>query len=74
VLPQKMNNKLMFVLCKTCGQEINNDNEECNHAENERALEGTWVIDEVMKALEKGYKIMEIYEIWKYKVQIFNQK
>ena len=36
------------------------------------ALEGTWVIDEVLKAVEKGYQILHIYEIWKYSVEVFN--
>jgi len=31
-----------------------------------RALEGTWVTDEVYKALEKGYKMLEIFEVWHY--------
>jgi len=64
VLPTKMNNKLMFVLCRTCGEKNQN---ECNHNEAERALTGTWVIDEVLKALEKGYTILSIFEIWRYK-------
>ncbi|CAH1103752.1 unnamed protein product [Psylliodes chrysocephalus] len=39
---------------------------ECVHNHEERAISGTWVIDEILKALEKGYKMIEIYEIWKY--------
>jgi G:T-mismatch repair DNA endonuclease (very short patch repair protein) len=66
VLPLKMNNKLMFVLCRTCGENMKNEN--CKHSTDERILHGTWVIDEVLKAIEKGYKIQEIQEIWKYKV------
>nr|XP_023024974.1 uncharacterized protein LOC111513046 [Leptinotarsa decemlineata] len=66
VLPVKMNGKLMFPLCRSCCEHMA---VECTHiCEEERALSGTWVIDEVLKALEKGYKLMEIYEIWKYKV------
>lgn len=66
VLPTKMNNKLLFVLCRTCGDTVNQD--ECNHNENERCLIGTWVVDEIRKAIEKGYKILEIYEVWSYAV------
>ncbi|XP_018568949.1 uncharacterized protein LOC108909186 [Anoplophora glabripennis] len=62
VLPQKINNKLMFVLCRICGQQMQKNT--CSHEEDERALSGTWVADEVMKALEKGYRLMEIYEVW----------
>ena len=44
--------------------------EECHHhADAERALEGTWVIDELRLALEKGYKILEIHEIHDYRVR-----
>jgi len=35
------------------------------HTEDEhRALNGTWVIDEVRLAVEKGYRILEIYEVY----------
>jgi G:T-mismatch repair DNA endonuclease (very short patch repair protein) len=71
VLPTKMNSKLMFVLCHTCGEQMT---EECKHNEKERTLHGTWVIDEVLKAIEKGYKITNIQEIWKYKTVRFNKE
>ncbi|XP_057656822.1 uncharacterized protein LOC130894202 [Diorhabda carinulata] len=64
VLPYKTNNKLIFPLCRTCCE--NMLKEECSHAGEERAITGTWVMDEVTKALEKGYKILDIYEIWEY--------
>ncbi|CAH1106576.1 unnamed protein product [Psylliodes chrysocephalus] len=64
VLPQKMNNKLMFVLCRECGENLNS--EECVHSDEERALTGTWVIAEVNKAIEKGYKLIKMYEVWSY--------
>jgi len=70
VLPTKMNDKLMFVLCRTCGEEMSKDS--CYHADDDRALEGTWVIDEVLKALEKGYILIKIYEIWKYQVEQYD--
>src|SRR5437588_1236018 len=57
-----MNDKLMFLLCRTCGETYNNN--ECVHLADERALTGTWVVDELRKAVEKGYKILEVYEIW----------
>lgn len=70
VLPKKMNNKLMFVLCQTCGETMNY--EQCTHSEDQRALTGTWVIDEILKSLEKGYKVLEIFEIWKYQTIQFD--
>ncbi|KAK5638387.1 hypothetical protein RI129_012682 [Pyrocoelia pectoralis] len=72
VLPVKMNNKLMFVLCRSCGESFNQ--EPCEHiSDDERALTGTWVIDEVRKAIEKGYKILETYEIWQYIIDQYNK-
>ncbi|KAJ8969906.1 hypothetical protein NQ317_009131 [Molorchus minor] len=71
VLPTKMNDKLMFVLCRVCGETMND--KECNHSETDRALTGTWVIDEIVKAIEKGYKLLETYEIWKYEVLQFDK-
>ena len=62
VLPMKCNGKLMFSLCRTCMQNL--QQEQCNHSEEERALIGTWVSLEIAKAIEKGYKVMEIYEVW----------
>ena len=34
----------------------------------ERALKGTWVMDEVRLAVEKGYKVLEIFEVYEYDV------
>ena len=38
----------------------------------ERVLEGTWVIDELRLAVNKRYKILEIYEIYEYRVTQYN--
>ena len=62
VLPMKCNGKLMFSLCRTCMQTL--QQEQCNHSEEERALTGTWVSLEIAKAIEKGYRVLEIYEVW----------
>ena len=49
--------------------------EECrHHADAERAIEGTWVIDELRLDLEKDYKILEIHEIYEYRVTQYNPK
>ena len=36
----------------------------CEHSDDERSFIGTWTTDEVNKALEKGYKVLETYEVW----------
>jgi hypothetical protein len=40
---------------------------ECAHTQvRERALTGTWVMDEVRLAVQKGYKVTEVYEVYEY--------
>ena len=61
----------MFCLCRTCVQSCSTG--ECTHTEDtERAFTGTWVIDEVRLAVEKGYRILEIYEVYEYQVTQYN--
>ena len=70
VLPMKQNDKLMFSLCRTCSEGLNQ--EECRHTNEERAMIGTWVADEVRKAVQMGYQITEIYEIWQYTTERYD--
>lgn len=69
VLPSKMNKKLMFVLCQSCGENLNPI--DCEHSSEERALVGTWTMDEIRKAVSKGYVILDIYEMWEYEVATY---
>ena len=47
----------------------NNTTGECQHLRDaERCLEGTWLIDEVRLAVDRGYKILEIQEVYQYEV------
>jgi hypothetical protein len=69
VLPYRCNNKLLFCLCKSCAIEQNTENE-CGHETvAERAFTDTWVIDEVRMAVQKGYEIIEIFEVYEYVTQ-----
>jgi hypothetical protein len=61
VLPTRIDNKLLFVLCKTCGE---NKMKKCEHSEEERYIDGTWVPEEVKEALIQGYVLIKIYSIW----------
>lgn len=65
VLPVKVkmdkNEKLLFPLCLKCAE---NKIRKCPHSDNERIIEGTWSTIEVNKAIEKGYKIQGIHEVW----------
>ncbi|XP_040190087.1 uncharacterized protein LOC120921636 [Rana temporaria] len=62
VLPVKLNNKLLFPLCYTCASD--SQPEPCTHSDEERSLTGTWCTVELKLAVEKGYKIVQIYEVW----------
>ena len=64
VLPYKCNNKLMFPLCRTCAERCD-PSQKCTHSEDdERTLVGTWVSIELKAALEKGYELLDVYEVW----------
>ena len=62
VLPYRSKDKLLFPLCATCAKNFVRDR--CSHNDEERALRGTWVTVELKKAVEKGYRILHIDEVW----------
>ncbi|XP_062578112.1 uncharacterized protein LOC134240005 [Saccostrea cucullata] len=61
VLPSKINNKLLFGLCRTC---MEKQIQTCEHTDRKRMITGTWVTDEVKKAVEQGYVVDKIFEVW----------
>ena len=65
VLPCKINNKLMFVLCRVCAELQNQTT--CTHDDNQRCLTGVWYTPELHLALERGYRVITIYEVWHWK-------
>lgn len=69
ILPVKLHERLMFLLCKTCGENLNA--EDCSHSVEERALTGTWTMDEIRVAVANGYKMIERYELWEYEMAKF---
>ena len=72
-IPFRANQKLMFCLCRTCVL-TSNTAECCHTTDEERALTGTWVIEEVWLTVQKGYMILEVHEVYEYcshKNQIF---
>jgi len=56
--------KLIFILCAKCFDKKCN---RCTYIDEERALIGTWTNDKLSKALENGYLIVKIYEVWYFK-------
>lgn len=61
VLPTKYNGKLLFSLCRTCGETYQKSL--CQHITKDRSLTGTWVTDEFKMAMAQGYKILKMYEV-----------
>ncbi|XP_018371345.1 PREDICTED: uncharacterized protein LOC108766509 [Trachymyrmex cornetzi] len=66
VLPYRVRDKLLFALCRSCCGTFSQA--ECTHSLAKREFEGTWVSCELRKAVEKGYRVSEVSEIWQYKV------
>ena len=52
----------MFPLCRTCDKTLQKT--PCKHREEERTLSGTWCSIEIDKALEIGYRVVRIIEVW----------
>ena len=74
VLPVRSRNKLTFPLCAACvKQEQDNPmlerSDVCNHTPEERTLQGTWCTPEIEKAVEKGYRVIKIHEVWHFSQQ-----
>jgi hypothetical protein len=66
VLPFRCNNKLLFSMCRTCAIELNTSTVYTHETVTERALIGTWVMDEVRLAVQKVYQVTEVYEVYEY--------
>ena len=69
VLPVKLNGKLMFPLCTKCVEEQldrpwHERTNLCPHSDNDRVMRGEWCTPELQKAVEKGYRILKIHEVW----------
>ena len=69
VLPYRSGGKLTFPLCRTCVEQqqvkpMLDRQWTCTHTDQERLIRGTWCTPEISKAVQKGYRIVKIYEIW----------
>ena len=62
VLPYRTQGKLMFPLYKSCADTCYQT--PCTHSDHERAIQGTWCNVKLEKALEKGYRILQMHEVW----------
>jgi hypothetical protein len=72
VLPVRLHNRLMFPLCRLCAEELNEG--ACAHTDEQRQITGTWVSDELKKAVQMGYVIKKIHEVWQYTTTQFDGK
>ena len=68
MLQFRCNNKLLFCLCKSCSIEQSFEDVCSPETVAERALTGTWVIDEVRLDVQKWYDFIEIFEVYDYDV------
>ena len=74
VLPVRQGGKLTFPLCASCVKE---EQEKpllqrchyCTHTDAQRMLRGTWCTPEIEKAIEKGYILIKIHEVWNFPPQ-----
>ncbi|XP_055345065.1 uncharacterized protein LOC129592933 [Paramacrobiotus metropolitanus] len=62
VLPYRSNGKLVFPLCRSCAQD--KQNAPCTHTNDERVLVGTWCSPELHAAIDRGYVVKKIFEVW----------
>ena len=69
ILPYRHEGKLLFPLCAACVEQEMPKRPlercaECVHTDHQRALFGTWCSPELSKAVDLGYEIQYIYEVW----------
>ena len=73
LLPFHINNKLQFVLCKSCAE--SNTPMPCTHSDKKRSFTGTWASPELHKAVDIGYTVNIIFEVWQYdQSSVYNGK
>ena len=71
VLPVRCGEKLTFPLCASCVKEeqvkpLLQRCHYCTHTDAQRMLRGTWCTPEIEKAIEKGYTLIKIHEVWNF--------
>jgi hypothetical protein len=52
-----------------------NTDSECTHESGqERAILGTWVVDEIRLTVQKGYQVLEVQEMYEYQVTQYDKQ
>lgn len=72
VLTVREGGKLTFPLCRACVKEemqkpLLERSNMCGHTREQRMLRGTWCTPEMQKAVEKGYELIKIHEVFHFK-------
>ena len=72
VLPHRQGGKLTFPLCNKCVTDemtkpMLQRSHVCRHEDHERMLTGTWCTPEIVKAIQKGYRMVRIHEVWHFR-------
>ena len=60
--------QLLYCLCNSWATKRKLDGEGDHETVAQRALIGTWIIDEVSLAMQNGYEFIEIFEVYEYAV------
>ncbi|XP_025153897.1 uncharacterized protein LOC112588384 [Harpegnathos saltator] len=61
----------MFVLCRSCSETFSQSSYTHDNPA-DRAFEYTWISCELRKAIEKGYSVRPVSEIWKYQISQYD--
>ena len=74
VLPIRCQGKLIFPLCRTCTEtqlklSLLARFPDCPHSDEERTLTGTWCTPEIEEALQQGYRLLKVHEVWHFNQQ-----
>ena len=69
VLPHRHKGKLTFPLCQACMEEemakpLLEKSYHCQHTPEQRMLRGEWCTPEIQKAVELGYTLIKIHEVY----------
>ena len=69
VLPHRSSGKLTFPLCRSCVAEempkpLLQWCYQCHHEDSDRVFRGTWCTPKLLEAVEQGYEIIRIHEVW----------
>ena len=71
VPPYKCNFKLMFPLSSACANTVKQGS--CTHYDEERCIVGILIADELRKAVDMGYGLVDVCEFWEYSITCFNK-